>query len=57
MPLPLDIAAAHVPGIPWVLIPGGIVVVPLNDTGSVHSTLLIRRKPNARDEQDKRNAR
>jgi hypothetical protein len=34
-----------VPGIPWVLIPGGIVVVPLDDTGPVHSTLLIRCEP------------
>ena len=31
-----------VPGIPWVVVPRGVVIVPLDDTRSVHSTLLIR---------------
>ena len=34
----------HVLGVPWILVPGGIVVVPLDDTRSVHGPLVIRCK-------------
>lgn len=45
------------PGIPRVLIPGGVVVVPLNYTRPVHGTLLIRRKQGTMDEEGRRSIR
>lgn len=48
---------AHVPGIPGVLIPGGVVGVPLTDTRPVHSTLLIRCKQERMDEGKRRGIR
>lgn len=45
----VTIAAVDIPSVPWVLIPGSIVVVPLDDTRSVHSTLSIRCEPKAGD--------
>lgn len=45
------------PGVPWVVIPGGIVVIPLDDTRPVHGTLSIRYEPKAGDEADGRGIR
>ena len=45
------------PGIPWVPIPGGIVVVPLDNARSVHGTLSIRCEPKVGDEPGGRGIR
>ena len=45
------------PGIPWVPIPGGIVVVPLDNARSVHGTLSIRCEAKVGDETGGRNVR
>jgi len=47
----------RLPGIPWVPIPGGIVVVPLDNARSVHGTLSIRCEAKVGDETGGRNIR